>query len=117
MLEERLQCVTAVEPKEQRKQMKTKLQATSAEVAGLSTRKKKKKKKKEEKKKKKTTTTTTTTTTTPPKKKAKTNNNNKTNKQQDWFEEAGKGIQELPRFPGGNRNIVGYKTQAFGFFC
>ena len=45
MLEERLQCVTAVEPEEQRKQMKTKLQETTAEVAGLSTRKKKEKKK------------------------------------------------------------------------
>ena len=79
MLEERLQCVTAAEPEEQWKQMKTKLQETTAEVAGLSTRKKKEKKK-------------------------------------DWFEEAGKEIQELPRFPGGNRNIVGYKTQAFDFF-
>ena len=82
MLEERLQCVTAAEPEEQWKQMKTKLQETTAEVVGLSTRKTKKKQ----------------------------------TKKKDWFEDAGKEIQELPRFPGGNRNIVGYKTQAFDFF-
>ena len=42
MLEERLHCVTAVEPEEQWKQMKTTLQETTettAEVVGLSTRK------------------------------------------------------------------------------
>ena len=38
MLEERLHCVTAAEPEEQWKQMKTILQETTAEV-GLSTRK------------------------------------------------------------------------------
>ena len=74
--------------------MKIILQETTAEVAGLSTRKKKKKKQQQQQQR-------------PPPKKKKP--------QQDWFEEAGKGIQELPRFPDGNRNIVGYKTQAFGF--
>ena len=39
MLEERLQCVTAGEPEEQWKQMKTILQETTTEVVGLSTRK------------------------------------------------------------------------------
>ena len=39
MLEERLHCVTAAEPEEQWKQMKTILQETTAEVDGLSTRK------------------------------------------------------------------------------
>ena len=39
MLEERLHCVTAAEPEEQCKQMKTILQKTTAEVVGLSTRK------------------------------------------------------------------------------
>ena len=39
MLEERLHCVTTAEPEEQWKQMKTILQETTAEVAGLSTRK------------------------------------------------------------------------------
>ena len=39
MLEERLHCVTAAEPEEQWKQMKTVLQETTAEVVGLSTRK------------------------------------------------------------------------------
>ena len=39
MLEERLHCVTAAEPEEQRRQMKTTLQETTAEVVGLSTRK------------------------------------------------------------------------------
>ena len=39
MLEERLHCVTAAEPEEQWKQMKTILQETMAEVVGLSTRK------------------------------------------------------------------------------
>ena len=39
MLEERLHCVTAAEPEEQWKQMKTILQETTAEVVGLSTRK------------------------------------------------------------------------------
>ena len=39
MLEERLHCVTAVEPEEQWKQMNTILQKTTAEILGLSTRK------------------------------------------------------------------------------
>ena len=39
MFEERLHCVTAAEPEEQWKQMKTTLQETTAEVVGLSTRK------------------------------------------------------------------------------
>ena len=39
MLEERLHCVTAAEPEEQWKQMKTMLQETTAEVVGLSARK------------------------------------------------------------------------------
>ena len=39
MLEERLHCVTAAEPEEQWKQMKTILQETMVEVVGLSTRK------------------------------------------------------------------------------
>ena len=39
MLEESLHCVTAAEPEEQCKQMKTILQKTMAEVVGLSTRK------------------------------------------------------------------------------
>ena len=39
MLEERLHCVTAVDPEELWKQMKTILQETTAEVVGLSTRK------------------------------------------------------------------------------
>ena len=39
MLEERLHCVTAAEPEEQWKQMKTILQENTAEVVGLSTRK------------------------------------------------------------------------------
>ena len=39
ILEERLHCVTAAEPKEQWKQMKTILQETAAEVIDLSTRK------------------------------------------------------------------------------
>ena len=39
MLEERLHCVTAAEPEEQWKQMKTILQETTAEVVGLSTKK------------------------------------------------------------------------------
>ena len=39
MLEERLHRVTAAEPEEQWKQMKTILQETTAEVVGLSTRK------------------------------------------------------------------------------
>ena len=39
MLEERLHCVTAAEPEEQWKQMKTIQQETTAEVVGLSTRK------------------------------------------------------------------------------
>ena len=39
MLEERLHCVTAAEPEEQWKQMKTILQETTAEVVGLLTRK------------------------------------------------------------------------------
>ena len=39
MLEEGLHCVTATEPEEQWKQMKTMLQETTAEVVGLSTRK------------------------------------------------------------------------------
>ena len=39
MLEERLHRVTAAEPEEQWKQMKTMLQQTTAEVVGLSTRK------------------------------------------------------------------------------
>ena len=39
MLEERLRCVTAAEPEEQCKQMKTILQETTAEVVGLSTKK------------------------------------------------------------------------------
>ena len=39
MLEERLHCVTAAEPEEQWKQMKTMLQETTAEVVGLLTRK------------------------------------------------------------------------------
>ena len=39
MLEERLHCVTAAEPEEQWKQIKTILQETTAEVVGLSTRK------------------------------------------------------------------------------
>ena len=39
MLEERLHCVTAAEPEEQWKQMKTILQETTAEVVGLSTQK------------------------------------------------------------------------------
>ena len=38
MLEERPTCVTAAEPEEQWKQMKTILQETTAEVVGLSTR-------------------------------------------------------------------------------
>ena len=38
MLEERLHCVTAAEPEEQWKHMKTILQETTAEVVGLSTR-------------------------------------------------------------------------------
>ena len=38
-LEERLHCVTAAEPEEQWKQMKTIQQETTAEVVGLSTRK------------------------------------------------------------------------------
>ena len=54
MLKQRLHCVTAAEPEEQRKQMKTTLQETTAEVVCLSTR-----------------------------------------KHQDWFDEAGKEIQEL----------------------
>ena len=40
MLEERLDCVTAAEPEEQWKQIKTILQETTAEIVGLSTRKK-----------------------------------------------------------------------------
>ena len=39
MLTGRLHCVTAAEPEEQWKQMKTTLQETTAEVVGLSTRK------------------------------------------------------------------------------
>ena len=39
MLEKRLHCVTASEPEEQWKQMKTILQETAPEVVGLSTRK------------------------------------------------------------------------------
>ena len=39
MLEERLHCVTAAEPEEQWKQLKTTLQETTAGVVGLSTRK------------------------------------------------------------------------------
>ena len=39
MLEERLHCVTAAQPEEQGKEMKTILQETVAEVVGLSTRK------------------------------------------------------------------------------
>ena len=39
MLEERLHCVTAAEPEEHWKQMKTILKETTAEVVGLSTRK------------------------------------------------------------------------------
>ena len=39
MSEERLHCVTAAEPEEQWKQMKTILQETTTEVVGLSTRK------------------------------------------------------------------------------
>ena len=39
MLEERLYCVTAAEPEDQWKQMKTTLQETTAEVDGLPTRK------------------------------------------------------------------------------
>ena len=39
MLEQGLHCVTAAEPEEQWKQMKTILQETMAEVVGLSTRK------------------------------------------------------------------------------
>ena len=39
MSEERLHCVTAAEPEEQWKQMKTILQEATAEVVGLSTRK------------------------------------------------------------------------------
>ena len=39
VLEEKLHCVTAAEPKEHWKQMKTILQKTTAEVFGLSTRK------------------------------------------------------------------------------
>ena len=39
MLEERLHCVTAAEPEEHWKQMKTILQETTAKVVGLSTRK------------------------------------------------------------------------------
>ena len=39
ILDERLRCVTAAEPKEQWKQMKTILQETTAEVVGLSTSK------------------------------------------------------------------------------
>ena len=39
MLEERLHCVTAAEPEEQWKQMKTILQETTAEVVCLSTKK------------------------------------------------------------------------------
>ena len=39
MLEERLHCVTAVEPEKQWKQIKTILQEHSAEAVGLSTRK------------------------------------------------------------------------------
>ena len=39
MLEERLHCGTAAEPKEQWRQMETTLQETTAEVVGLSTRK------------------------------------------------------------------------------
>ena len=38
MLEERLHCVTAAEPEEQLQQMKTRLQETTAEAVGLSTR-------------------------------------------------------------------------------
>ena len=38
-MEERLNCVTAAEPEEQWKQMKTILKETTAEVVGLSTRK------------------------------------------------------------------------------
>ena len=39
MLEERLHCVTAAEPEEQWKQLKSILQETTAELVGLSTRK------------------------------------------------------------------------------
>ena len=39
MLQERLHCVTAAEPEEQRRQMKTILQEIMAEVVCLSTRK------------------------------------------------------------------------------
>ena len=39
MLEERLHCVTAAEPEEQWKQMKTILQEITAEVVGMSTKK------------------------------------------------------------------------------
>ena len=39
MLEQRLHCVTAAEPGEQWKQMKTILQETTAEIVDLSTRK------------------------------------------------------------------------------
>ena len=39
MSEERLHCVTAAEPEEQWKQMKTILHETTAEVVGLSTKK------------------------------------------------------------------------------
>ena len=39
MLEEKLNCVTAAEPEDQWKQMKTILQETTAEVVGLSTSK------------------------------------------------------------------------------
>ena len=39
MLQERLHCMTAAEPEEQWKQMKTILQETTAEDVGLSTRK------------------------------------------------------------------------------
>ena len=39
MLEERLHCVTAAEPEEQWRQMKTILQETTAETVGLPTRK------------------------------------------------------------------------------
>ena len=39
MLEERLHCVTAVEPEEQWKQMQAILQETTSEAVGLSTRK------------------------------------------------------------------------------
>ena len=39
MLDERLHCVTAAEPEEQWRQMKTTLQESTVEVVGLSTRK------------------------------------------------------------------------------